>query len=68
MPTSDNTVAQKPFVFSSWPTVGLTISVPTTLKPPTLLFVSASTTACFVLLSAVPDSARTVGTRTMICR
>ena len=34
MPTSESTVAQTPLLVSSWPTVGPTISVPTTVNVP----------------------------------
>ena len=68
MPTSESTVADSPLVRSSFPTAGPTISVPDSLKAPTLPFFSASTTCCLVELREPPDSAPTCGTRIITCR
>ena len=62
MPPSDRTVAKSPFVVSSRPTVGLTISAAWRLKLLRLPLRSASSICCAVVLSDVPASAPTCGT------
>ena len=68
MPTIESTVAQMPLFVSSRPTAGPTISVPSRLKPPRLLALSAASIFSAVVLSEAPASAPTSGTRIIICR
>ena len=63
MPPSASTVASVPCRVSCSPTLGPTISVPTTSRFPKFALLKAAATASAVLLRLPPASAPTMGTR-----